>query len=657
MSDDQAISLLKQATAAHKKGDLAVAESKYRQALELTRNESPKVLLASVLLSTAHTKSNVIASRAESLQLARDAISSAGLSQPSAGSAAVPDSLAGASSVQCAGTPAGSSLGPAQQALLRTRYGYFLLQYAGYVRAEGRPMEEPLDLTPTQRQAMLREAIEHLEAAAEVAAKPDPLVWRNLSLAYTACERLGDAERASAMCVVCAGGVARGSAPHTAAPSIKSMEDDRAPWDLHYKHAKALKRVGREIEALEKYCDAVEASVRDRQQPSSATTAPEANEMPLFWLRVAEAGGVKGDVPANLRARVRELLSRYGQTTVSIGKALADSTGTGAQDSTAGNDASGSAAAAARATAVVPHEYIRKLFDGYSKNFDEHLVQGLRYETPTKLLQLLTRTLQALAVLTGSPVATDAAEPVPTKPSQELCERVQSLLQGVDSQGMVHPWARCADLGCGTGLAGVAFRPLVRFLAGSDLSPGMIAEAAKRVYGADSPLYDVLEAGEIAAWMEGQVQAWTAPPPVLTATSGQGHPRHSRQPCFDLILAADVLVYIGDLAPVMSTCAKAMDAMDGADAMDGLSPSVPRYFIFSTESLEAAMGADHPAAAADGAGFVLTGTGRCVHSRAYVHRLARTFGFVPVCAQGSVIRQNAGKDVMGDLYILEYRRR
>jgi predicted TPR repeat methyltransferase len=33
------------------------------------------------------------------------------------------------------------------------------------------------------------------------------------------------------------------------------------------------------------------------------------------------------------------------------------------------------------------------------------------------------------------------------------------------------------DLGCGTGLAGAAFRPQVDWLVGVDLSPGMIAEA------------------------------------------------------------------------------------------------------------------------------------------------------------------------------------
>ena len=36
------------------------------------------------------------------------------------------------------------------------------------------------------------------------------------------------------------------------------------------------------------------------------------------------------------------------------------------------------------------------------------------------------------------------------------------------------------DLGCGTGLAGAAFRPFVERLTGVDLSPGMIAQAESK---------------------------------------------------------------------------------------------------------------------------------------------------------------------------------
>ena len=49
------------------------------------------------------------------------------------------------------------------------------------------------------------------------------------------------------------------------------------------------------------------------------------------------------------------------------------------------------------------------------------------------------------------------------------------------------------DLGCGTGLAGAAFRPHVDWLVGVDLSPKMI-EAARA-----KGLYDQLAVADIAA--------------------------------------------------------------------------------------------------------------------------------------------------------------
>lgn len=76
------------------------------------------------------------------------------------------------------------------------------------------------------------------------------------------------------------------------------------------------------------------------------------------------------------------------------------------------------------------------------------------------------------------------------------------------------------DLGCGTGLAGMEFTKRARRLDGVDLSPRMIEYA--RVRG----VYDRLSVADLEA-----VLAEEAPP-------------------YDLILAADTLVYLGDLAPV-----------------------------------------------------------------------------------------------------------
>ena len=73
------------------------------------------------------------------------------------------------------------------------------------------------------------------------------------------------------------------------------------------------------------------------------------------------------------------------------------------------------------------------------------------------------------------------------------------------------------DLGCGTGLTGAEFAPMARRLDGVDLSPRMIEQARSR------GVYDHLTVGDLeTALME-------------------------EAPSYDLILAADTFVYVGDL--------------------------------------------------------------------------------------------------------------
>jgi predicted TPR repeat methyltransferase len=81
---------------------------------------------------------------------------------------------------------------------------------------------------------------------------------------------------------------------------------------------------------------------------------------------------------------------------------------------------------------------------------------------------------------------------------------------------------RAIDLGCGTGLAATAFAREVDHFTGIDLSPRMIEQA--RATG----LYAVLEVGDMVEGM-----------------------RSKRDASADLILAADAMVYVADLAPVL----------------------------------------------------------------------------------------------------------
>ena len=84
------------------------------------------------------------------------------------------------------------------------------------------------------------------------------------------------------------------------------------------------------------------------------------------------------------------------------------------------------------------------------------------------------------------------------------------------------------DLGCGTGLAGAAFRPLAAALVGCDLAPRMLEVAARR------GVYDCLEEGDLLETLRRDEAAW------------------------DLILAADVMIYFGDLAGVFQAAAQAL---------------------------------------------------------------------------------------------------
>ncbi|MEA1651092.1 methyltransferase domain-containing protein [Nitrospirillum sp. BR 11164] len=103
----------------------------------------------------------------------------------------------------------------------------------------------------------------------------------------------------------------------------------------------------------------------------------------------------------------------------------------------------------------------------------------------------------------------------------------QLLRQALDTVG-VGTGLDILDIGCGTGLGGVEVKPLARFLAGVDLSPRMVEHARAR------GLYDRLWDADLMGALAEAPGAW------------------------DLVVAADVLVYLGDLAPVFRAAAAAL---------------------------------------------------------------------------------------------------
>jgi predicted TPR repeat methyltransferase len=143
------------------------------------------------------------------------------------------------------------------------------------------------------------------------------------------------------------------------------------------------------------------------------------------------------------------------------------------------------------------------------------------------------------------------------------------LLAAVDEVfGVDRRFARALDLGCGTGLMGEAIRERVDELIGVDLSPAMLAAAERK------RIYDRLVAGDLIAFLEAEDRP------------------------FDLIVAADVFVYLDDLAPALRLAARRL-AASGAIAF-----SVETHAedgVILRDTLRFAHGEAHVRAAAEAA--------------------------------------------------------
>lgn len=201
------------------------------------------------------------------------------------------------------------------------------------------------------------------------------------------------------------------------------------------------------------------------------------------------------------------------------------------------------------APARAPAAYVRELFDQFAPRFDAEL-EALAYRTPAALAEALHAAGAGGAVL---------------------------------------------DLGCGTGLSGIALRPLATRLEGVDLSPRMLAAARAR------GLYEALHEADLLEFLPRRAATW------------------------DVIAAADVLNYLGDLAPALA-------AMRLALRPGGLAG-------FSIE-------------AGDAAPFVLGEGLRYRHAPAHVAGLAAAAGFALVAQAALTLRQEKGQPVAGALLVL-----
>jgi predicted TPR repeat methyltransferase len=215
-----------------------------------------------------------------------------------------------------------------------------------------------------------------------------------------------------------------------------------------------------------------------------------------------------------------------------------------------------------------PVEYVRGVFDGYADRFEAHLV-SLGYRVPGVMRQAVCKHL-----------------PVDPTPHGEGHDLIGPVL----------------DLGCGTGLAAVALGdlPLGPWV-GVDLAPRMLERAAAK------HLYAGLHEADIIDFLANNTQQWR------------------------LILAADVLCYLGALEPLF------------AAAYPRLQPGA--LFICSAEELVGPYFGNGD--------WVLGRQGRYAHAGAYIAKAARAAGFAVRAFDAEVQRQDAGAPVPGFMIVLE----
>lgn len=208
---------------------------------------------------------------------------------------------------------------------------------------------------------------------------------------------------------------------------------------------------------------------------------------------------------------------------------------------------------AGEANPAMTQTYVRRLFDQYAERYDAALTERLSYRGPALLRDAVETAMRSA----GAPMHFNSA----------------------------------LDLGCGTGLAGAVFRPLVDRLTGADLSPAMIAQAAAKGF------YDRLISADLVVCLADEI---------------------AQQRRYQLILAADVFVYINDLSKIV------------ADVSQVLAPR--GLFAFTAETHS-------------GDGVRLLPTLRYAHGEAYLRRVLGGAGLSPIHMEKASVRHEKGVPV------------
>jgi predicted TPR repeat methyltransferase len=242
-----------------------------------------------------------------------------------------------------------------------------------------------------------------------------------------------------------------------------------------------------------------------------------------------------------------------------------------------------------------PQEFVAELFDSFADTFDDKLVGTLQYRVP-----------------------------------QLIGGAVRHILSKKTDETNLYA---VMDAGCGTGLAGRQLRPLIQdngLMVGVDASPKMLKIAAKctRTNGCGATSADIVEDDARPLYdflLQMDLEDMTLSN-TLNGTLVRG---------FDLIVAADVLVYFGDLETIMRVYSELVPVQSSS------------WLVFSCEK---ATREEAPL------GFRLMPSGRFAHTKDHVVAMAGKVGYKLHLYNEIIPRMEKGEPVKGHLFAFEMNR-